>query len=930
MWAMIMGKSPWGVTMTMIAADAIKMSTTTSSMITILPARRVGRSRCKAVHHHPWLRDLPPNGRHMQRWERPQPVWCPAESRDWNPIPHLLEANAQFVCGGHGAARGRGEDPPLKIKARLEGRIWTVDAKPADSWGDVQLAFASKWNISITDFELTFNNQQVEMPGPLPLPNQYGHIHVDAVRLEQRPGRRATPRQRSRTPSRPMQPQNLREAHTHMNGWDMEALYFRVRAHQGDWILKLALEEMNAVSWQEVTVSQAAEMLQRLYPNCIATHCRLCIAANQTLLRPDACLIQYVQDPATQLHLLPSPLLGASRQGESWDFSEDSGSEPSSEAEPPPHMYVLWRQGGVFYPHRVNLPDMSEMTWLQLEALLLEQHPMLRFWGRPIFANLSGQVLGLSTRIRPSTTPAILAFPSPEVGAGGDDIFNEALAIAKNAAADCHKVNQLKLLLRGEPGLQGRLVKNGRDSKRCRAILLDLGLRYGLARQNGAPPAEVRATSAPPVATRNVSGDREWKTVAARRPPVTSSQKLELLQEDWSVPALAELPFDAPGICIASSQTEAEAMARRLGKPAHPAAIVSLHPVSSARASSQATFRALATDQTGRVKEKTLTGFLNQLGDQDVHTTRNVIKLEAVTDKTASFKAIVKAKKQFLDAKQWSTITAIKDKRSWMQYLTTLKLQCVDFWDVRQDDTTWSAAIRIKKADAKQWLTIPAPFTLALAGAEAEGYKVTWDADSLTVNAARDRYVSTPGFAGIIAGRDSLGVRIVDSAYDSAVTYLGKPLGDVYEVRGVPLHATESVLEPLLEQASWPVTFVHGFRKVVRGAAIFKVRAVSPPPCDMLRINFDGELVHVQLAKLHQRKPAQNNSSTSHSALPTSWEASARMTLGIQRPVEQPAPPPNAQEHDMEADDDDEFQPTEDEMQEPTPAARSPTSPWDR
>ena len=78
---------------------------------------------------------------------------------------------------------------------------------------------------------------------------------------------------------------------------------------------------------------------------------------------------------------------------------------------------------------------MADITWMQLESRLRQQHPMLRFWGRPVFANLSGQVLGLSTVIQSHRTPALLAFPSLEYGAS-EDLFNEALAMAKNVAAD--------------------------------------------------------------------------------------------------------------------------------------------------------------------------------------------------------------------------------------------------------------------------------------------------------------------------------------------------------------------------------------------------------------------------------------------------------------------------------------------------------------
>ena len=113
------------------------------------------------------------------------------------------------------------------------------------------------------------------------------------------------------------------------------------------------------------------------------------------------------------------------------------------------------------------------------------------------------------------------------------------------------------------------------------------------------------------------------------------------------------------------------------------------------------------------------------------------------------------------------------------------------------------------------WL--PHPFTVALAGPLAEPFKVTWDSDLTMIDEARKRYQGTPGFAGIIMGKSTLGIRISDKVFDAAMQYLGKPLGDQFEVRGVPLGATEDVIEDLLLQAGWQAQLISGFRRSGQG-----------------------------------------------------------------------------------------------------------------
>ena len=905
----------------MLAAQPI-LSIGKATMVHILPARRVGRKRCsdKALSHNRRRSRLPPARAPAEH----APIWCPEGTQISDQIPFLMPIYAEMLMGGrtpprdHAAARL----PPLKVKARYEGRVTTVDAREGDTWFDVQRALAPRIHLAATEMVLFYDQQETTPAAGIPVADAQGHIRVDVCKLERPPGRRPAPRARSRTPSRAVMYPSATSVgvQTHLGVVDMESLYFHLKVSSGAWLLRLDLEECQAHEWRDVTAARACSILQNLYPTCFSQQTRLCLAVNNVLLRPLDRIVDHIKTNSDKIHLIPAPLCGAGRAQE-WNFPSSS-SEPSSEEEPPPHMYILWRTGTVWYPHRVHLDNMNELTWFQLERLFVTQHPQVRFWGRPIFANLSGQVLGLSTRIQPSVTPTLLAIPSPEFGGNVQDPFNEALQIAKTAAADCHKVSQLKLLLRGEPGLAQRLIKHSSDTKRCRAVLLDLTQRYGMSRQSQAlsPPSAASEPKMPVAKVRDEPTNSSWKTVTSRRQQnvVTHS----LIGEDWSVPIKTELDFEKEGVYFTESQAAAEALQRRMGRPSHAAAIVSLRPLAGARATIQRTFRALTTDSMGKRMEKTLTGFVNQIGDTDVYYRENILKIDQVAESATSVKIVVKAHRKYLDDKDWKSITAVVDRRTWSGFLLAHKLHCVDFWNHRCVDDLWSASVRVKQADLSAWMTADTVFTVALASPLADPYKVTWDADMTKLAEARKRYQGTPGFAGIIMGKDTLGVRIADKAFDAAMQYLGKPQGELFEVRGVPLQATEAVIEDLLLQAGWQAQLVAGFRRVVRGYAIFKVRSAHAPPCDILRTSFGGELVQIQLARLYQRRSPTPTQPPVASTPPSSWDASARQAIGVQKQTQHTEESHVVSQEDGHLDSNEDMQ-TDDEQ---TAAGDPPTS----
>ena len=76
----------------------------------------------------------------------------------------------------------------------------------------------------------------------------------------------------------------------------------------------------------------------------------------------------------------------------------------------------------------------------------------------------------------------------------------------------------------------------------------------------------------------------------------------------------------------------------------------------------------------GKRVEKTLTGFVNQIGATDVLYRDNIIKIENVSATSTSVKVLVKAQRRYLEEKDWNELGKITDRKSWQTYLGPHKL----------------------------------------------------------------------------------------------------------------------------------------------------------------------------------------------------------------------------------------------------------------
>ena len=146
-------------------------------------------------------------------------------------------------------------------------------------------------------------------------------------------------------------------------------------------------------------------------------------------------------------------------------------------------------------------------------------------------------------------------------------------------------------------------------------------------------------------------------------------------------------------------------------------------------------------------------------------------------------------------------------------------------------------------------------------------------------------------------------------------------------MKRLPVHATADMAEELAKQAQWDATLIAGSRRVWRGTSIFRFKAQLPPAREVWRTTLDGEMLNVQVAKTYARK-FQTAGEGRPSSPPDTWQASAKQTLGVQRPnawskpVEDPTEgdEPFEENGDMDAEDNEDLSTDEVELDRPRTA----------
>ena len=252
----------------------------------ILPATRVGRRRVVTRMRKSAKQGETgsPKPEQSNYWGMP-PIWCPAESLEWNHGPMILTAHAEMMMG---ATRGASRPPPqpqVKIKGKLNNQIWTIELPTGAVWREAQWQFMRKLHIQGAYLEIKHGGVLVNPADTIPAGDIHGHVRVDLVATPLREGTRS--RSRSRQPPGPRHAAHTAtQTHgvqTDMRVVDMDAMYIRLKVAGGEWTLAATLEQLGATSWHFVSTSMLERSLRQMYPDILHGMGRLTFALDAVL-----------------------------------------------------------------------------------------------------------------------------------------------------------------------------------------------------------------------------------------------------------------------------------------------------------------------------------------------------------------------------------------------------------------------------------------------------------------------------------------------------------------------------------------------------------------------------------------------------------------------------------------------------------------------
>ena len=203
-----------------------------------------------------------------------------------------------------------------------------------------------------------------------------------------------------------------------------------------------------------------------------------------------------------------------------------------------------------------------------------------------------------------------------------------------------------------------------------------------------------------------------------------------------------------------------------------------------------------------------------------------------------------------------------------------------DAFRYRKESAQIQILLRVRTAQVAEWLQCSKlPIVFTPLGSDTEQYRVMWDKDLGSVTQARQRYSHIDGYLGVVSTPKGIGVRFVAKKYQSARASAGLETGEVYTVLGWPLEVAESEVAELLTALKWPAKVIEHSRRVRGRTAQLKVRALTPPPKDVIRLTSGAEIVtlHIVAQQSRVHKPDKPRPEA-----PLTWSQAVRATLGKQ------------------------------------------------
>ena len=403
-------------------------------------------------------------------------------------------------------------------------------------------------------------------------------------------------------------------------------VHIEIGTRDGVWTLPIVPEDFKCGSWEEIKISQIEKLLLKEYKSLLGGASRVAIAANQRCLRSDETLAVWIHDRATITAQVP--------------LQQEKAVRPERAASPS-RMYGLPAVWGphVAQTHKLYNENMQlqfatlageKLQWFQLdtpqvpaqidisqmEILLRLQFPDKFGGARLTFVDTNGVILKACEQLYTSNAEPVLVVPTYPCGAKGGTA-QDYLQASKSLYPQLQgriDMRQLKLLLRGEPGLLQRCMKHTMHPTKARDLIWETAAKY---KMGTATPSKI--------GERDKAKSKKEQQPSQPNPSPSSALKTEshqrrfqLQEGTWSVPVMRSFILGQSGVHLETDATTALHHAQQLSKTTHTVGLLTIAPIGIHTSVEKITFLLQEHAEGQAVKEKVVTGYLQSYGPHKV------------------------------------------------------------------------------------------------------------------------------------------------------------------------------------------------------------------------------------------------------------------------------------------------------------------------
>ena len=458
------------------------------------------------------------------------------------------------------------------------------------------------------------------------------------------------------------------------------------------------------------------------------------------------------------------------------------------------------------------------------------------------------------------------------------------------------RLNQVRLLLRGENNILSRIKKSQMDENKIKQILMESASKFHMQFKNSKEPPQPKqslqsqAVSKPGglIQEQGKQTSQQWQTVTRKvrggvkgveSSAPSAVPKMTLVDTEWTQAPLEHFRLGVPGVFLEEDLQTAEDHARQLMGSKYSVALVTVKALKFQKHLERVTFTVRQTGADQQQRTRVLSGLINSYGAEPVRYQGNIATVQRRVQTAPTQVITAVAHKQYMADGQWQQVQALTSAAQLTKLIRAEYPDLVieDCFRMKREDSHAQAMIRIRSSQLTKWLEArKLPMVCMPIGDNAAGYRVMWDRTLCKVEEVYQRYSHIEGFAGVVCSQKGLGFRISASSYQSARTAMGLPGGEVFLLHGVPLDMAEDEIAAIMKDSGWAAEAIPGTKRVRGRVATVKLRAMTVPQKRVLKVVSGREVITLQISdpEVKQRKPEQQ--------LPTpqTWAQALKQGLG--------------------------------------------------